>query len=308
MPISIFGFQALWSPVYLGILVLITILYFLVTIKWRDKFKDSVPLKNNEAILFVTAMILLYAVKGAPLDLLGHILFSVHMVQMGLLLLLIPPFFIMGIPTWLWRAVIELPIIRPLFNFFAKPMFALILFSVVFSFYHLPMVFDFVKSSMALHALVNVILFVSAIFYWWPIANKMEGAFKFHGLKKIGYLFGLSVLMTPACALIIFSDTPFYETYTNGEAWLQAMALCVPLGTLSQLNLTGPELFTNMSTIEDQRTGGIVMKVLQEAIFTGFLWFFFYEWFRNEQKNADEITAKAIVDRKEMAYHRHNPQ
>lgn len=308
MPISIFGFQALWSPVYLGILVLITILYFLVTVKWRDRFKGSEPLKNKEAILFVTAMVLLYAVKGAPLDLLGHILFSVHMVQMGLLLLLIPPFFIMGIPTWLWRTVINLPIIRPLFNFFTNPMLALILFSIVFSFYHLPMVFDFVKSSMLLHALVNIILFVSAIFYWWPVSNNLEGAFKFHGLKKIGYLFGLSVLMTPACALIIFSDVPFYETYTNGEAWLQAMALCVPLGTLSQLNLTGPELFTNMSTIEDQRTGGIVMKVLQEAIFTGFLWFFFYEWFRNEQKNADEITAKAILDRKEMAYHRHNPQ
>lgn len=306
MPISIFGFQALWSPFYLAVLVLITILYFMLTIKWRDKFKDSEPLKTKEAILFVSGMVLLYAIKGAPTDLLGHIIFSMHMVQMAFLLLLVPPLLIMGIPSWIWRKFISFPVVRPLFHFFTKPMLALILFGLVFSFYHIPLIFDFVKTSSSIHAAVNVILFVSAIFYWWPVVNNLEGSYKFHGLKKLGYLFALSVLMTPACALIIFSSSPFYATYSDGEAWLQAMALCVPAGTLSQLNLSGPELFTNMSTIEDQRTGGIVMKVLQELVFTVFLWLVFYEWLRNENDNADEITAKSIQDRKNMAYHRHN--
>ncbi|CEG22368.1 Cytochrome c oxidase caa3 assembly factor (Caa3_CtaG) [Planococcus massiliensis] len=306
MPISIFGFQALWSPYYLAVLVLITILYFMLTIKWKDKFKDSEPLKTKEAILFVSGMVLLYIIKGSPTDLLGHIIFSMHMVQMAFLLLLVPPLLIMGVPSWIWRKFINLPVVKPLFHFFTKPMLALILFGLVFSFYHIPLVFDFVKTSTSLHAVVNGILFISAIFYWWPVVNNLEGSYKFHGLKKLGYLFGLSVLMTPACALIIFSSSPFYATYSDAEAWLQAMALCVPTGTLSQLNLSGPELFTNMSTVEDQRTGGIVMKVLQELVFTVFLWLVFYEWLRNENDNADEITAKSIQDRKKMAYHRHN--
>ncbi|ALS78174.1 cytochrome c oxidase assembly factor CtaG [Planococcus kocurii] len=306
MPISIFGFQALWSPVYLAVLVLVTILYFLITVKWRGKFKGHQPLNIKEAGLFVTGIILLYIIKGSPVDLYGHILFTMHMIQMALLLLLIPPLLIMGIPTYLWRAFINLPVVKPLFNFFTNPMLALILFGMVFSLYHIPMVFDFVKQDMLIHGVTNVILFTSAIFYWWPVVNKMEGMHKFHGLKKLGYLFGLSVLMTPACALIIFSGTPFYATYTDGEAWLQAMALCVPAGTLSQLNLSGPELFSTMSAIEDQRTGGITMKVLQELVFTGFLWLVFYEWLRNETENADAITAKSLQDRKDMAYHRHN--
>ena len=306
MPISIFGFQALWSPVYLGVLVLITLFYFLVTTKWRDKFKDSEPLKQKEALLFVSGMALLYIIKGSPVDLLGHITFTMHMVQMALLLLLVPPLLIMGIPTWLWRWIIDLPVIRPLFMFFTKPMLALILFGLFFSIYHLPLVFDFVKQDMMLHAVVSSLLFVFAIFYWWPVVNNLEGMHKFHGLKKLGFLFGLSVLMTPACALIIFSNSPFYATYSDADAWLQAMALCVPIGTLSQLNLTGPELFTSMSLIEDQRTGGITMKILQELVFTVFIWLVFYEWLRNENENADEITAKVLQDRKEMAYHRHN--
>ena len=36
-------------------------------------------------------MVILYIVKGSPVDLLGHILFSVHMVQMALLLLVSCP-------------------------------------------------------------------------------------------------------------------------------------------------------------------------------------------------------------------------
>jgi putative membrane protein len=306
MPISIFGFQALWSPVYLAVLVFVTILYFLATTKWRGKFKGNQPLSLREAALFVSGIVLLYIIKGSPVDLYGHILFTMHMVQMALLLLLIPPLLIMGIPAYIWRAFISLPVIKPLFNFFTKPMLALILFGMVFSFYHLPMVFDFVKQDVWIHGTVNVVLFTSAIFYWWPVVNNLEGMHKFHGLSKLAYLFGLSVLMTPACALIIFSGTPFYATYTDGEAWLQAMALCVPAGTLSQLNLSGPELFSTMSAIEDQRTGGITMKILQELVFTVFLWLVFYEWLRNETEQADEITAKVLKDREDMAYHRHN--
>ena len=306
MPISIFGFQALWSPVYLAVLVFVTILYFLATTKWRGKFKGNQPLSLREAALFVSGIVLLYIIKGSPVDLYGHILFTMHMVQMALLLLLIPPLLIMGIPAYIWRAFISLPVIKPLFNFFTKPMLALILFGMVFSFYHLPMVFDFVKQDVWIHGTVNVVLFTSAIFYWWPVVNNLEGMHKFHGLSKLAYLFGLSVLMTPACALIIFSGTPFYATYTDGDAWLQAMALCVPAGTLSQLNLSGPELFSTMSAIEDQRTGGITMKILQELVFTVFLWLVFYEWLRNETEQADEITAKVLKDREDMAYHRHN--
>lgn len=308
MPISIFGFEALWSPWYFGFLVLITLLYFLVTTKWRHKFTDSEPLQTKQALLFVSGMALIYVLKGSPVDLLGHITLTMHMVQMGLLLLLAAPLIIMGIPSYIWRAFIELPIINPLFMFFTKPLIALLLFSLFFSVYHLPLVFDFVKQDVLIHSIVSTLLFVSALLYWWPVVNNLEGMHKFHGLKKLGYLFGLSVLMTPACALIIFSTTPFYATYSDGEAWMQAMALCVPAGTLAQLNLSGPELFTNMSLIEDQRTGGITMKIIQELVFTVFIWLVFHEWLKNETANADEITAKVLQDRKDMAYYRHNGQ
>ena len=117
MPLSIFGFRAMWSPTLIGVLVFFTVLYFLVTIKWRQDFKYSEPLKKGEAISFVFAMIMLYIIIGSPIDLMSHIMFTMHMIQMAFLLLFIPIFFIIGIPNWLWKSVINMPYVKPIFIF-----------------------------------------------------------------------------------------------------------------------------------------------------------------------------------------------
>ncbi|HZG71971.1 MAG TPA: cytochrome c oxidase assembly protein, partial [Chondromyces sp.] len=121
MSISIFGFQALWSPFFIVALLFVTVLYFLITVKWRKGFKDSEPLTRRQATLFIIAMATLYAVKGSPVDLLGHIMFTYHMIQMAVLYLVITPLLIKAIPSWLWKAVLYRPVIKPLFSFFTKP-------------------------------------------------------------------------------------------------------------------------------------------------------------------------------------------
>jgi len=298
MPISIFGFQALWSPIMIGVLVFLTILYFLITVKWRNDFKVSEPLKKKEAAYFLIGIVLLYIVKGSPVDLMAHIMFSFHMVQMALLLLLVPPLLMKGIPWWVWKAVIELPAVRKVFPILTKPLLALIVFSGLFSLYHIPMFFDTIKLDEGLHGTYTFILFLSAIFMWWSIVDIKEVTQRLHGLKKIGFIIGSAVLITPACALIIFTGTPLYDTYTNPDVWLKAMELCVPASTLAGLSLSGPELFSNMTPLDDQQLGGILMKIVQEIIYAVFLISIFFKWYKNEQDNAEEITQKALDDLK----------
>ncbi|WP_277585764.1 cytochrome c oxidase assembly factor CtaG [Psychrobacillus antarcticus] len=301
MPISIFGFQALWSPVMIGVLVFLTILYFLITVKWRNDFKVSEPLKKKEAAYFLSGIVLLYIVKGSPIDLMAHIMFSYHMVQMALLLMLIPPILMKGIPWWIWKVVIELPAVRKVFPILTKPLLSLIVFSGMFSFYHIPMIFDFIKLDEGLHGTYTFILFLSAIFMWWSIVDIKGLSGHLHGLKKIGFIIASAVLITPACALIIFTGTPLYETYTNSDVWLKAMELCVPASTLAGLSLSGPQLFSNMSPLDDQQLGGILMKIVQEIIYAVFLMSIFSKWYKNEQDNAEEITQKALDDLKVQA-------
>jgi len=300
MPLSIFGFRALWSPWFLLTLVVIVLLYFLITVKLRGRFTNTTPLKGREIKYFLSGMVLLYIIKGSPVDLLGHILFSVHMMQMAILLLVVAPFLIMGTPNWIWEKAFSIKLIDKVFRLFTKPLISLMVFTFAFSIYHYPMVLDNVKMSLLYHSVFTITLFASAIFLWWPVVNTLEDQPKLHGLKKIGYVILSAILITPACTLIIFADIPVYETYTSGEAWLKAMALCVPAGTLQGLSISGPELFTNMSSLYDQQLGGILMKVTQELVYVVVIGKVFFTWARDERQNADEITRKDLLERQNM--------
>jgi putative membrane protein len=297
VPLKIFGFEALWSPFFFVAILFMTTVYFLVTVKWRHDFKYSEPLKKKEGVFIVIAMILLYVIKGSPVDLMGHILFSVHMVQMAVLYLLIPPLLIVGIPSWLWQFIIKQPVVKQIFQFGTKPLIALILFNGMFSFYHMPMIFDVIKTDETLHGIYTFVLFIFAIFMWWPLVNKLPGENRLHGLKKVGYIFADGVLLTPACALIIFAESPMYATYYDASVWLQALTLCVPIDTLAGLNLSGPELFTDMPPIEDQQLGGVLMKIIQEIVYGVVLAQIFFEWYRKEQAESDSINEQALLAR-----------
>lgn len=287
LSLQIFGFQALWSPYYLAILLVVLAAYFTVTVKYYFRFQEGQPLSVKQGSLFVAGMVLLYAIKGSPLDLMAHLMFYMHMIQMAVLLLLIPPFFIWGIPQWLWRSILRLPVIRTVFPFMTKPLIALILFNGFFSFYHVPLIFDHVMQNVTLHAAYSILLFIFAIFMWWPLINDLSEHQTLTGLKKVGYIFADGILLTPACALIIFADTPMYATYADPQAWGQAMSLCVGTANFSSLNLSGPELFSSMSLIHDQQLGGVLMKVIQEVIYGVFLGHVFFEWYRKDQRDSE---------------------
>ncbi|MBY0222938.1 cytochrome c oxidase assembly factor CtaG [Mammaliicoccus sciuri] len=306
LPLSIFGFRALWSPYFLLAIALGIVLYYLITVKWRDRFEGSEPVTKRQISYFLASMVLLYIVKGSPMDLIGHILFSVHMAQMALLLLVVAPFFIIGIPNWVWERLLTVAIFKKLFMLLTRPIISLLLFTLMFSMYHYPLILDQVKLSLPLHTVFTVTLFISAIFLWWPVVNTVKGQPQLHGLKKIGYVILSALLITPACSLIIFVDVPVYETYSSGEAWLKAMALCVPSSTLaglSNIGLSGPELFTDMPTLYDQQLGGILMKVIQEIIYIVVIGRIFMSWAKYERENADEITRQDLLKRQKLTMH-----
>jgi putative membrane protein len=281
-----FGFQAQWSPYFLSILVLVTIGYLLLTVKYRERFRDSELLTKSEASYFTVAIVLLYIIKGSPVDLLGHLMFSVHMVQMAVLYLIIAPLMIKGIPNWLWKKLLSIRSIKMILQFFTKPLIILILFNGMFSFYHIPLIFDFIKTDMWLHGGYTALLFVMAILMWWPLVNKVPEYQNLNGIKKIGYIFANGILLTPACALIIFADRPMSLTYSDPAIWAEALKLCVSPAALASLNVSGPEMFNSLPLIDDQQLGGVIMKIIQEIVYGIVLAQVFFKWYREEQKDS----------------------
>ncbi|WHZ59693.1 cytochrome c oxidase assembly factor CtaG [Metabacillus sp. CT-WN-B3] len=285
--LEIFGFRAMWSPYFFLFVAVILGVYFLLIGPLRNRFHDSQPVPFKQKALFAGSMILLYAVKGSPLDLMGHIMFSAHMTQMALLYLLIPPLMIYGIPVWMWRAIIYRRGVKQIVSFLSKPLIALIVFNGVFSIYHIPLVFDVVKTDHVIHASVTIFIFIAAMLMWWPLLNELPEWRELGGIKKIGYIFANGMLLTPACALIIFADTSLYSTYSDPSAWVSALELCVPASMLSGLNLTGPEMFNTLPLVEDQQLGGIMMKIIQEFVYGSLLGIIFFKWARQERESDD---------------------
>jgi putative membrane protein len=291
LTLDIFGFQALWSPYFFLFIMVILVAYFTVTMKYRHWFSGSERLTTKQGFWFVFSILLLYTIKGSPIDLLGHLLFYVHMIQMAVLVLIIPPLFILGIPVWVWKRMLEIIGLGSVFKFFTKPLIALILFNGLFSFYHVPMIFDRVMQNAFLHAGYSILLFFVALFMWWPLIHQQPEQERLSGIKKVGYVFANGMLLTPACALIIFSNTPLYATYSDPHLWGQMMSVCVGSAKFASLNLSGPQLFSSMSLLEDQQLGGVIMKIIQEIIYGCVLAHVFFEWYRNDQAESEkEIT------------------
>lgn len=276
--LEMFGFRAMWSPYLFCITAVITGVYFY----WCSRHKGRVAAK--EKVLFVLSALFFYTAAGSPVDLLGHVMFSAHMTQMAVLFLVVPPLLISGIPGWAWKKLIFRPVVKPLFSFFSMPLIALVLFNGIFSLYHIPFIFDFVKTDSLYHALMNGLIFVTAFFMWWPLVHKVDGLPRLSGLMKLGYIMADGILLTPACALIMFSGAPMYATYTDPAAWAEAMKLCVPLDLLEEIPLSGPEMFNTLPPLEDQQLGAVLMKIIQEAVYGTYLAVIFFQWVRTERE------------------------
>lgn len=291
LQLQIFGFRALWSPYFLTFLAIVAFIYFFMTIIKREKYLGDERITRNQQLFFYGGIILLYIVKGSPVDLLSHIMMSAHMVQTATLYFIIPIFFIRGIPAVWWEKVIGIPVVKPIVKFFTIPLISLALFNSLFAMYHLPLIFDFTKANQIVHTSTTLILFITALFMWWPLVTPIKRLDTLQPLVKMGYLLGSILMVSIACALIIFSRDPLFDAYRSSSAWMQAMALCVPGDVLTGITntLTGVEMFSPLSVQEDQQLGGIIMMLYQQVIYGFVLAWIFFGWFSKKNLATDPM-------------------
>ncbi|MUT65341.1 cytochrome c oxidase assembly factor CtaG [Paenibacillus sp. NEAU-GSW1] len=282
-----FSFEEVWTPWFMFIMALIVIAYFYVIGPWREKHAPAEPSATvMQKIMFVTSIIMLYIVHGGPLSLLGHLMFTFHMINMSVSYLIVPPMLLLSIPAFVWRKVFE-PAWWSKLNFLAHPIAAILLFNVLFSVYHIPLIHDYVMTHFTIHRIYYVVLLITSMMMWWQISCPVPEWNRLTDLKKLAYVFANGILLTPACALIIFATSSMYSIYNDPQVWVEAMGYCVT-GDPSRLMELGPQFFNLMDPAEDQQLGGIIMKLVQELMYGIILGYIFLHWFRKEHKD-DEL-------------------
>lgn len=291
-----FTFEDVWSPLFLALMLILTALYFVLVGPIADRAGIEEKATPWQKVMFISGMFILYMAQGGPISLLGHTMFTFHMISMALSYIAAPPLLMRGIPAWVWRKVLDYPLIKS-FAFLGKPIVAALLFNGLFSIYHIPVVHDYVMLNFAVHRLYYIVLFIASLLMWGSLVHPVPDRDRGSSLAKIGFIFLNMVLLTPACGLIIFASEPLFATYSDPNVWAAAMGYCYSGDPQVLLQSVGGPSYFNLlpNAQQDQQVGGVVMKMFQELIFGIMLAYVFFQWYKKERSEEEEIIPNVTV-------------
>ena len=189
-----------------------------------------------------------------PLDPLGAELFSAHMLQHELLMLVAAPLLVAGSPLAVWAWALPLRWRRSIAlithaRSFAKawatltaPLSAWILHAAAIWLWHLPGLFTAALEHEGVHVLQHFSFLFSALLFWWA-ATRITSAVG--TAASVFSLFTTMVHTGALGALLVFAPTTWYPVY--GSAPLQ----------------------WGLQPLEDQQLGGLIMWIPGGLVYAG---------------------------------------
>ena len=215
---------------------------------------------------FGAGVLALIVAVVSPLDTAADVLFSAHMIQHLLLVLVAAPLLVAGAPErampWsiplsgrrrVGRALHALRPLGPL----AHPMPAVMIASGGLWVWHVPALYDLAVRNHTVHGLEHATFLLTAVLFWWSVLHvRTLRADAANGVRLLG-VFAMAVQGSLLGALIAFASRPLYESHLEiPEAW-------------------------GLTPLEDQQLAGLVMWVPPSAIYIGVAAFLFLGWMRS---------------------------
>ena len=200
-----------------------------------------------QCVAFAAAQLVLVGALISPLDALGSHLFSAHMMQHEMLMLIAAPLFVVSKPlaAWSWafprsarsglpelthRGAVKAP-----WQAITHPLSAWLLHAFALWIWHLPALFALALANEGWHALQHASFLSTALLFWWSaIGVDLRGARRGIALASLF----TTMLHTGALgALLTFGPRPWYPAYASTTAAF------------------------GLDPLEDQQLGGLVMWV-----------------------------------------------
>jgi cytochrome c oxidase assembly factor CtaG len=239
-----------WEPVVIALLALTAMAYAIGAAKtWRHAPRLSMASFALGWLALVVALV-------SPVDALGSILFSAHMVQHELLMIVAAPLLVFGRPlaTMLWalpprgRAVVGRTLQRAM-HALTQPLLVTTAHAAALWIWHLPALYQATLRSEWIHALQHTSFLFTATFFWWAMLHGRYGRIGY-GMAVV-YVFITGLHSGLLGALIAFSPNLWYPIYdaTTARWGLDAMedqqlagfVMWIPAGLL--LSILGVALF-----------------------------------------------------------------
>jgi putative membrane protein len=194
---------------------------------------------------FASGWLVLCAALVSPIDTLGTELFSAHMLQHELLMVVAAPLLVLSRPleawTWAlrprWRktlgGIARIGVLRRAWHACSDPIGAWSLHAIAIWVWHVPRFFEAALANEAVHIAQHTCFLGSALFFWWSVFG---GSLERRGAASLASLFTTMMHTSALGALLTFALKPWYAHY-------------------AQASLFG------LTALEDQQLGGLLMWV-----------------------------------------------
>ena len=213
---------------------------------WRDAGRGH-GIRRWEAAVYAGGWLTLFVALVSPLHPMGEVLFSAHMTQHELLMLVAAPLIVLGKPVVAFLWSLPLNCARRLgqatkvewfqrrWTILTKPLTAWLIHAAALWLWHAPFLFQATLRSDLVHTAQHICFFGSALLFWWALMHGPQGATGY-GMAAL-YVFTTSVHSGLLGALITFATKVLYPAYaTTTESW-------------------------GLTALEDQQLGGLIMWV-----------------------------------------------
>jgi putative membrane protein len=221
-----------WHPEVLAGLTALGTLYV-----WRARALTS-ALPAGRALAFAAGLVVIAGALNGPLhDLADQYLFSAHMAQHLLLMLVAPPLLLAGLMPGMLAPLLRRPALAQALGVMSRPPIAFLLYNVALVAWHLPVAYGATLEHHPLHIVQHLTFMATAVLAWWPVLSPEPGLPRASYPAQLLYLVLLGVPMTAVAAMITLADEALYPFYA-----------------------TAPRIAA-LSAVEDQRLGGLLMWV-----------------------------------------------
>lgn len=240
---------------------------------WRETGRGK-GIKVWEAVAFAGGWFSMFVALVSPLHPWGEVLFSAHMTQHEILMLVAAPLFVLSRPlvatlwampkTWRPRAgsLLKSKSVNNIWHFLINPFVAWAIHAVALWIWHVPALFQATLKSDMVHTFQHISFFLSALLFWWAIIRGARGLMGYGA--GVLYLFTTSIHSGLLGAFLTFAGTIWYPAYSNStESW-------------------------GLTPLEDQQLGGLIMWAPAGIVYIIAALFMFAGWLQESEKRVQK--------------------
>ncbi len=241
-------------------------------------------------LCFAGAVVTLIVALVSPLDALGDSLFTAHMIQHLLLMLVAAPLLVLSeyplalvraLPrTWaqhLVRGLNRSSALRRAWDVLNIPAVAWMIFTIEMWAWHASSPYQAALRSETLHSLEHIGFVLSGMLFWWVLFRHTTAKHTQYGMAIL-YLFAASVQSGILGALMMFTSVPWYAFYASrAGAW-------------------------GLTALQDQQLAGLIMWIPGGAVFNVLTIGYFAAWWRamDERSKRQHLNTKDTKGSKEV--------